>query len=822
MLKKSYLLILVFILAVVLLPPAPATPTADAQSGETFTLTGLDGDVTVIYDSMGIPHIYADTPRDLFMAQGYVEASDRWWQMEWWRHQSAGRLAEIVGESAVGTDMFLRTMNFERAAAADLEVLSDETLTNLDAYVAGINTYLEGKTPSELALEYDALAEAGITIDVEPWDRLDSVRWFKLMALNLSGNFQNELERAFLNDVNAFLPLFLFPPYDFENDPVIVEPGAVEYSSASAVVPRTPTGLTTQLVGDVDLDHPYLNPFGTGPGLGSNSWVVSGDLTDSGLPYLANDPHLGIQMPSIWYEVGLHCNERNADCPISVVGVSFAGTPSIVIGHNHFAAWGFTNVGADVQDLYRLEINPDNPNQYMLDGEWVDFELVEETIAVNGSDDIPMTLRYSVWGPVVSEITGAPGDAVLALRWTAFEGNRTIEALFEFSLIESWDDFRAAAALFDVPSQNLVYADIEGNIGYQMPGLIPLRAEGHDPNLPADGTTSENDWQGYIPFEELPTMFNPEEGYIVTANNPVIGPDYPYHITSDWAYKFRAARIEAMLQNDADGVFTVEDMQRIQMDNYNMKADFLVPALEELTFEDENAASLVGWLAAWDRQNDTNSGEALLFEAFWIELMRGIFADDFGNIPGIGGRYWVVVEDMLEVPDNPVFATLWNDSTTPDVQETPTDIMTTAFLRAIERVTDLQGPDREAWSWGAAHIAHFRAQPLGQADPRFDPALQAEFNVQVQTSGGTSIVNANSFNTNFEVVAVPSMRQILIPGDWDRSLRINTVGQSGDPRSPHYSDQVNMWASGEYHPDWFSREAVEADATRRWTLVPGN
>lgn len=824
--KKLFLLIMLFVGIALFTQSTNPVPPVAAQADDTFTLPGLDGEVTVIYDQMGIPHIYADSAHDLFMAQGFVEASHRWWQMEWWRHQSAGRLSEIVGQQAVGTDIFLRTMNFQRAAELDLGVLSPETIGYLEAYAAGVNAYLEGKEPIELATEYGALATAGITFEVEPWDMLDSVRWTKLMALNLSGNFQAELERAFINEANPIATLLLYPPYDFENDPVIVEPGGVDYTTMVANPSEANAGVFTQgisarIVGDVDLDHPYINPFGTGEGIGSNSWVVSGERTDSGLPYLVNDPHLGIQMPSIWYEIGLHCNERSDECPFDAVGVSFAGTPSIVIGHNNVFAMGFTNVGADVQDLYQLQLNPDNPNQYMLDGEWVDFEIVDEVIQVNGGEDIPLQIRYSVWGPVVSEVVGGPGGAVLALRWTAFDANNTVDALFALVAAQSWEEFREAASLFDVPSQNLVYADVDGNIAYQMPGLIPIRAEGHNPDLPVDGSTSANAWQGFIPFDELPVLLNPEEGYIVTANNPVVGPDYPYHIATDWAYGYRAARIEAMLQNDEDGVFTVEDMQQMHMDNYNLKADYLIPALSELSFADENAAMLVEWLDEWDRQNDADSGEAMLFEAFWVELVRGIFADDFGDIPTLGGRMWTVVEDMLASPSNIGYALLWDDSMTEE-REDADFIMTNAFLRAIQRVTDLQGDDPMQWAWGDAHVAYFRAQPLGQGgvDPQFDPLLDSIFNVRVPAGGGTAIVNANSFGPDFEVRAVPSMRQILIPGDWDSSLRINTVGQSGDPQSRHYSDQVEMWATGGYHPDWFSLAAVEADESARWSLIP--
>jgi penicillin amidase len=793
-----------------------------AQDDATLAIPGLQNEVTVIYDNMGIPHIYADNTNDLFMAQGYVEASHRWWQMEWWRHQSAGRLSEIAGETTSGIDVFLRTLNFQRAAEKDLEVISDEALTILDAYTAGVNAYLDGKEPAEAAVEYQFLAQAGITLDLKPWNVTDTLRWFKVMSFDLSGNFQAEIERALIAEdagaIAQFAVPFFFPEFDFENYPVIVQPGGVEYDSSPVAyqVPETDfSNVSLNLAGGLALDE-IPTVFGRGIGIGSNSWVIGPEMTDSGLPYLANDPHLGIQMPSIWYEVGLHCTTVSDECPFDVVGVSFAGAPGIIIGHNHRIAWGFTNVGTDVQDLYTLEINPDNPNQYMLDGEWTDFEVVTETIRVNGGEDIELDILYSVWGPVISEVAGIE-DMVLAMRWTAFDANTTLDALLTLNTATDWDSFRDALRFFDVPAQNIIYADVDGNIGYQMPGKTPIRAEGHDPRFPVDGSNSDNAWQGFVDFEELPSLFNPEEGYIVTANNSVVGPDYPHYITADWAYGYRAKRIEQMIQNDADGVFTVEEIQAMQGDNYNLKADYLIPALQNITFEDETLSDAVTWLAEWDRQNDMDSGQAALFEAYWVELLTDVFEDDLGVVPGGSARWWGIMGRMLSGEANTLVADqVWGGE--------PAEIMAGAFAEAYTRMVALQGEDPMAWRWGDLHTASFRAAPLGQGvDPQFDLVLDATFNVHVEAGGGTAIVNATGWDASdgdFAVEAVPSMRQILIPGDWDSSLRINTVGQSGNPQSRHYKNQVEMWRDIEYHPDWFSREAVEADASATWTLTP--
>ncbi|NDJ84883.1 MAG: penicillin acylase family protein [Chloroflexi bacterium] len=794
-----------------------------------LTLPGLSAPVEVIYDGFGVPHIYAETTADLFLAQGYVEASHRFWQMDWWRHLSAGRLSEIAGEPTVGNDFFLRTMQYEAAADRDLEIMSDEGRAVLDAYTAGVNAYLDGKTPAEVALEYQTFATAGVDLEIAPWTPNDTVRWFKVMSQDLSGNFQGELYRAGIVDAVGEIPArFLLPEYDYEQFPVITEPGGVDYAGASEemslVVPEGVdySRVSFDLVGDVKLDDPLLRPFGSGMGIGSNSWAIGGEMTASGMPYLANDPHLGIQMPSIWYEVGLHCIEVTEACPYNVVGVSFAGAPGVIIGHNDNIGWGFTNVGTDVQDLYVLTLNPDNPGQYMLDGEWTDFEIITEEIEVQGGTSRALTIRNSVWGPVISDVIGYE-DQVFALRWTAFDANTQLDALLQFNRARNWDEFRQAASLFDVPAQNLLYVDVEGNIAYQMPGKTPIRADGHSGLMPVDGSTTDNAWQGFVPFEELPMVLNPEAGYIVTANNPVVGPDYPYYITDGWDRGYRAARIEMMIQNDPDGVITIEDIQAMHLDNYNMKADFLVPALQNLTFEDETLTDLVSWLADWDRQNDPDSGEAALFEMFWVMLLENVFVDDLGLMPSGGSSDWYLVSLMLENPNNAVYGLLWDDANT-DGRETAEDMLRLSFSQAVDEMQVLHGEDPAAWSWGALHIASFRAAPLGQGgiDPTFDPLLDSLYNVHISVGGGSSIVNATGWSAAnpFSVGAVPSMRQILTPEDWDMSLRINTVGQSGNPQSRHYEDQVEMWAQGEYHPDWFSREAVEADAEATWMLMP--
>lgn len=804
---RAQKLILIALVYILVWPLSMAQTTA--QSDQQLILVGLREPVRVLYDQMGIPHIYAETPHDLFLTQGYVEASQRWWQMEWWRHLSAGRWAEIGGEGLLDTDLHYRRYNFTHYAEQDIATLSDEARAALEAYTQGVNAYLADKSPAEAAIEYEWLALAGTELTIAPWTINDSVRWVKMMAANLSENFETELARAeIIEQVGPVIANLLVPPYPYDRHPVITEPGAIEFTVA----------LETAAQFDFDLTEP-LNPsvyFPFGRGVGSNSWVVSGRLTDTGLPYLANDPHLSIQMPSIWFEVGLHCTELSEVCPYDVVGVSFAGVPGVVIGHNRTIAWGFTNAGVDVQDAYILKLNPDNPRQYEYNGAWVDFVVREEIFGIADGEPRTVPMFDSVWGPV----TEIEGDRAIALHWTAFEPSTAFDAFLGLNRAQNWDEFRAAASLFDVPAQNMLYADIEGNIGYQLPGRIPLRAEGHTGKVPVDGSTDANAWQGYIPFAELPSLFNPAAGYIVTANNRITGPEYPYALIDVYSYGWRAARIEAMLQG-AEGPISRETMATIQGDNYNLKADFLIPALQALTTDDPTLQQAIVWLGEWNRQNHMDSPQAALFEVFWVEVLRLTLVDDLGSAPAGGGDLeWYLLLQLVDMPSNQ----LWDFRDTPDVVESRDETLILALMAAWNTLVDLQGPDHNLWNWGDLHTASFEASPLGWGglDPTLDPILQSLFNVTVRTSGGNSIVNATGWNTNlsYEVTQVPSMRQILNVADWDGSWRVNTVGQSGDPRSRHYRDQAQMWANIQYHPDWFSQAAIEADASAIWHLVP--
>ncbi len=542
----------------------------------------LDSPVDVYRDSNGIPHIYAQSTHDLFAAQGYVHAQDRFWQMDFQRAVGHGRLAQIFGDSQIETDQFLRTLGWSRTADEEFAAMSPEAQAVLTAYADGVNAYMEERTSIRLSLEYSVLKLTNGSYKPVPWEPADSLVWAKAMAWDLRSNMDVEIARAIIsNKVGADRVDDLFPVYP-DDRPVIVpgDGGTTASTELPAVLAETNDLLVT-VADRLDILDGLLGI--SGADIGSNNWVVSGDLTDTGKPILANDPHLGIQMPSIWYEVGLHCAPVGPDCDLEVAGFSLLGVPAVVLGHNDRIAWGVTNLAADVQDLYIEKLNPDNLNQYEVNGQWVDMDVYTETLIIAGGKKTDVEVRVTRHGPIISDTYGdledfdetsgmaLPDDYAIALRWTALEPTRMVEAIFGINTADNWNDFRAALSNWDVPSQNFIYADVDGNIGYQMPGRIPIRAEG-DGRIPVPGWTNQYEWTGFIPFEELPSLYNPPEGFIVTANNAVVDDSYPYHLAREWSYGTRAQRITDLIE-EADGPITVAVMEEMQRDNRNLMAE---------------------------------------------------------------------------------------------------------------------------------------------------------------------------------------------------------------------------------------------------------
>ena len=808
-------------------------------SGE-IHLKGLDGAVDVYRDSLGIPNIYAASAHDLFMAQGYIHAQDRFWQMDFWRHIGSGRLAEMFGESQLETDAFLRTLGWRQIAEQEYAVADPEAKAMLDAYAQGVNAYLAGRSGTQLSLEYGILKLLNPDYKPEPWTPLHTLTWAKSMAWDLGGNMGAEIERAIL--LKSLPPEYvaeLFPPYPGDH-PVIVpfigESAAVNVTRGELWVAQflTPTSQLDTVQSRLALLDALLGP--TGGDIGSNNWVIAGSRTATGMPLLANDPHLGIQMPSIWYQIGLHCRPKNEACPYAVTGFSFAGVPGVIVGHNDRIAWGVTNVGPDVIDLFIEKINPNNPNQYEYMGKWVDMEVRIETILVGGGDPVELTVRKTVHGPIISGSYGPlkqqveageqsftekagielPEHYAIAMRWTALEPTRLFDAIWGFNRAQNWEQFRTAARDFVVPAQNLVYADVDGNIGYQMPGNIPIRKAG-DGRLPVPGWTGEYDWKGYLPFEELPYVYNPSSGYVATANNQVNPWDYSYLITTEWDFGFRAERIVEMIEN-APGPIDIAYVQKMHGDNYDASAAALVPLLMQVDLGDTKLEEVRAILADWDYQDKMDSAPAALYAAFWRRFLTNTFGDDLpkDRQPGGSSRWFEVVRNMAEQPDSH----WWDSQLTADKVETREDILKQSFAQAVADLQEALGKNPAKWRWGDLHTSTFENQTLGKSGVA---PIEALFNRgPFPTAGGASIVNATGWNASkgFEVTSVPSMRMIVDLGDLRNSLTVHPTGQSGHAYNPHYIDMADLWRNIQYYPMLWNEQAIVSSAEAHLRLEP--
>ncbi|MGN8244897.1 penicillin acylase family protein [Cellulomonas soli] len=821
----------------------------------TLELDGLDEKVVVTRDALGVPTITAQTTHDLFAAQGFVAAQDRFFEMDYRRHVTAGRLSELVGENedALAADKVIRTFGWRRVAEREWPLVQQSTRDYLQAYADGVNAYLEGRAPAEIAVEYTVLGLQVPQSTPEPWDPVDSLAWLKAMAWDLRGNYDDELARALIyssvRDVQRVDDLFPAYPQDV-NQPIL---DAAELTPADEVdaSPTSTTTFDTDLAG-TDLQAaleaadaalaavPHL--LGEGEGVGSNSWVVSGEHTASGSPVLANDPHLSISAPGIWAQVGLRCAEVGTQCPFDVSGFSFAGMPGVVIGHNGDLAWGLTNLGADVTDFFVERVDGEVGEQTSrLDGKDVLVAARTEVIEVAGADAVELTVRETVHGPIVSDVLdvgevraapvpeGSPrGRYEVALAWTALTPGTTADAIFAFDLAQDADDVAAAAALFDVPSQNIVFATTDGHIGYQAPGSIPVRASVAGAVVPSDGTwprpgwDSAYEWQGYVDDAEMPRALDPADGLIVAANQAVTPAGSGPFLTVDWDYGFRAQRIRDVLTSQIEkGVaIDVDSTATLQLDQHSPYADVLVPALVDLPVSDLFFDDGQELLRAWDGEAGEDSAAAAYLAAVWRTILHLTFADDLpdGHDASGDSRWLEVVRRLLEQPDSP----WWDDRSTPGLVEGRDEILTQALVQARQELTAQLGRDAEDWQWGRLHQAAPEHPVLGGSSvpgvvrSLVNPAAHA-------VGGGSSVVDATAWDASadtYTVTAAPSMRMVVDLGDLDSSTWVTLTGTSGHPASSHYDDQLGAWADGETFTWPFSQTATDDGARDTLTLTP--
>lgn len=798
-------------------------------SGE-IDLPGLHSQVDVVRDEHGVTNLYADHAHDLFMAQGFTHAQDRFWEMDFRRHVTAGRVSELFGPEQVETDVFIRTMGWRHVAEQEYELLDEDTRSHLDSYADGVNAWLEQNGGASASLEHSLLTAMNGGHEIEPWQPADSLAWLKAMAWDLSGNMSEETERGRLLAAGFDEEQIdeLYPPYPFEEhapttvteehaDPA-AEPSPPEEDARRA--PGTDGGQDAlERVSDSAGAVPDLLGPGGSPDLGSNAWAVSGEHTESGDPLLANDPHLGASMPSTWYQMGLHCTELTEECPYDVSGFGFSGLPGVVIGQNESIAWGFTNLYPDVMDLYVEDVDGDT---HRYGDEWLPVGTREETVRVKGGEDVDVTVRSTVNGPIVSDAQagadqraagqgrdGGSGD--VSLRWTALDPGGTADAIFAMNRARGWDDFRDAARSFEVPSQNLVYADGEGNIGYQAPGNVPVRGEG-DGRFPAPGWDPDHAWEDYLPFEELPSVLNPESGLVITANQASVDDEYAHMLTDDWDYGYRGQRINDLVEEAlGDGPVGVQDMERMHMDSYHLAAEPLVPHLLDADV-DGITARAQEQLADWDLYTGADSAGAAFYQATWRHLLPTLFdeLDPVGMSDGSRGMY--VVDNLLEDPGSP-----WWEGEDADGRE---EVLAASMDAAADELADLLGDDPSEWRWGDLHTLTATHESFGTSGIT---VVERLFNRgPVESSGGGSIVNATGWDASegFGIVTVPSMRMVVDLSDRDASTWVNLTGNSGHAFHGNYDDQLDLWSAGETLPWAVSEEAVREAGDDELALMP--
>ncbi|MRV72002.1 penicillin acylase family protein [Duganella sp. FT92W] len=762
-----------------------------------LTVQGIGGEVRIRRDQYGIAQIASPHDNDVFFGIGYAHAQDRLWQLELQRRLAQGRLSEVLGRDTLRLDAQMRTLDLYAAARTDWEALAPEARASLTAYRAGINAFMAAST--SLPIEFNVLG-----IRPEPWTELDSLAWSKVFALSLANNMGSEITRL------------LAKPYLTEARETALFGTPDRSSPVTASGPERNDGMAAlhALLGQKQQLEQQLQIGGQF--VGSNAWVVSGKLTDDGRAYLANDPHLGLQIPSLWYIAGLQGDHLHAS------GMTIVGLPVVIFGRNQDIAWGGTNMMADVQDLYFERINPANPRQYWHDGAWREFAIRRHEIRVR--PDFPVALReelkpvqvevrHTVRGPVVSDAFGL-SDQPVSLRWTALDpGDTSYEAFYRLNYATGWHSFNAALRHHAAPALNFLYVDKQGNIGYLGAGKIPVRAAGQG-QVPLDGGAGDSRWTGYIPFEALPRSFNPDKGYIVSANNRVVDDSYPYFISSDWAPPARANRIDQLIKSKVQQgkPLTQRDLESMQIDTVSFDAARLVAILRSTPMATERQRQAQAHVARWDGNMAAGSPAASIFMTWSRRLRTELYGELFKAPLGreretdlLKGAYMGISHGRLAdalAPGNAVWCT--HDRTGPRSCDA---IVRRALDTAIADLDKLAGSDMDGWAWGKIHHAVYAHRPF--SDVKFAKWL---FEKRVARGGGPDTVDVS--NTAFreaegyEQTFGASFRQIIGFSARDVVHRyINPTGQSGNVFSTHYDDMVQSFHAGQY-----------LDETRRATV----
>jgi penicillin amidase len=773
------------------------------EEGE-VRLAGLAKPVEVLRDGYGVPHISAQSFADAVYALGYVHAQDRLWQMEVNRRTAAGRLAQAFGESALEADRFLRTLGMRRAAEANFRNLDAETQSLLESYAAGVNAYLESQPV--LPIEFWMMG-----VSPEPWTPADSLGWVKMMAWDLGGNWRSELLRLRLSKTLSNARIHeLLPPDPGEPYPEIPELRQL-YGSLERDTVRLANGDRPHF------SHLQMRKMGSVPiYAGSNNWVVSGAKSATGKPLLANDPHLGLTAPAVWYFA--HLTAPGVD----VIGATLPGVPAVVLGHNTHFAWGATNTGPDVQDLYLERL--DGAGDYLTPEGSRPFRVIDEVIKVKGASDVHLQVRVTRHGPVISDVSrsalaAAPRGHVVAFQWTALrEDDLTMQSALKLVRARDWPGFLAALRDYHSPQQNFVYADTAGNIGFVAPGRVPVRKPANDLKglAPAPGWLAKYDWAGFIPFAELPHAYNPSSGQVVTANQRITPPGYPHFISSDWQPPYRAHRIAELLS--ALPTHSIGSFARIQGDVVSLPVRELLPRLLAVKPTSEEGRRALQLLAGWDASMSAERAEPLILWAWWREFSRAIYGDELGE--ALRGNWHARAPFLTAVLADRDGQGRWCDDVRTRPVESCDAVLAAALDAALADLRQRYGGDMMAWRWGAAHTARHEHRPFGRV--RW---LARWFDISVPSPGDAYTVNVGRNRMEDEArpyanTHAASMRAIYDLSDLDNSLYIHSGGQSGNIFSAHYKAFSEAWARVEYIPMVVDKRKIEAAGVKRLRLTP--
>jgi len=762
---------------------------ADQNFSEDLRFPNLTGKVEVFIDERLVPHIFADHDVDAAFVQGYIHAKFRLWQMEFQTHAAAGRVSEIVGDIAIKYDRTQRRMGMVSAAESSLQIMEEDPLTKAvaDAYTAGVNAYIETLTDATLPIEYKLLG-----YKPEKWTNLKIALFYKAMTKDLAG-YDEDFEFT-----NAYKLLgeekfrILYPEVQDSLSPVI--PKGTIYT-ASTIIPTGPPTADSLYFHNTDSIW-FTEQFKPNPLNGSNNWAVSGSKTKSGKPILANDPHLGLSLPSIWFELQVTTPEYNS------YGVGFPGIPGVIIGFNDNVAFGFTNAGRDVKDYYEIRFKDNTKTQYWFNNEWANTTLRIEHISVKGMPDVLDTVAYTIFGPVMYDESfqdKLKQNKAYALRWVAHDPSNALRMWYDLNRAKNYNDYLGAIQHFNAPGQNMLFASKSGDIAIWQQASFPLRWK-YQGNFVMPGFDSSYMWKGFIPQQDNPHILNPAEGFISSANQRPVDSTYPYFIPGSYDL-YRGIRINRRLSEMSSVV--PDDMKALQNDNFNVFAETARPVFLKYVNRsrlDENENKYVDILETWSLKNDYNEKGATIFNAWVDSLQQYVYSDDLrrNDLPVSLPKRYTLIEGLLRDSSSYPFI----DNINTGYRETIEDAITESLKRASGELKKLEMSNKLEWgkykNTTLYHILKTSMMPFARES--------------LPIGGGVNVVNATTHDHG------PSWRMIVQLTTPTEAYAVYPGGQSGNPGSRFYDNFVDTWAAGKYYRLWIMKKSDISDKRIKWKI----